>query len=366
MPENTNTETLFRTRFSGETVFATPILRDNPVQWLGGGYYYVPSHPFALRAGLLVSLRDPSITMPYSQSAVCTFEEFPKRKNCTAIEVDSLYYKVQKKTKSAEHYRTFGDMKTTLNRATKQARNTYDMYLNRGGCCFFLTLTVSREHYTNMTIEDCYAFIRTRLKCFRKGMSYQGNTLHPDGEIYFIERYFLPEPRFHIHAFLFFNDSHNQQELRNMIKKYWHVGRISVEMVDTPEVLDYPGVSIPEKYERLKEAASWLWSNRPPEKDAIRYLNSRMRFYPKNKQAQIIRRKLFSAMYYPRGKSPVAVYGDVSALQEEMTLTLEQIAEIVDPETFTVETFPITDKKTGVKVATMPCIRGILKKSENG
>lgn len=357
---------LFRARVSRNTVFATPISGDSPVQWLGGGYYYVPSRPFALRTGILVSLRDPTVTMHYSRSAVCSPEAFPYKQNCTVVESDGLYYEVQRKTKSAERYRPFGDMQMTLDRATKQARNTYDMYLKRGGCCFFLTLTVGREHCANMTIEDCYAFIKTRLKSFRKGMGYHKNEIRPNGEIYIIERYYMAEPRFHIHAYLFFNNPHSQQEIRNLVKKYWHVGRISVAMIDTPDVLDYPGVTIPGKLEKLKDAAMWLRMNRPPEKDAIRFLNSRIRFYPKDKQAQVIRRKLYSAMYFPRGKSPVAVYGDISPLQEEMKLTLEQLEEIVDPETFTVETFSITDKKTGVKVATMPCIRGNLKKSENG
>lgn len=357
----TNEEMLFRARIAGDSIFATPITGAGPAKALGKGYYYVPSRPYALRAGVLVNVKDPCEIKSFSANLVCFPEDFPDKHGCTYVAVDGFYYEVLKKTKTDERYRSFGDVRKALNETIKRARSTYDEYLKQGGCCFFVTLTVKKEHYQNMDLEKSYSFLRDRLKNFRKGMGYCGNNLRPAGEIYFFERYYATEPKFHIHAFFFYKGKNDEKEIRQMIKKYWHIGRISVKKAYTPEVLEYPGVNIPGKYEKLKDAATWLWANRPEEQDAIRFLNSRQRFYPQNRQVQILRRKLFGAMYFPRGKSPIAVYGEVSDLEKEMELTLEQFEEMIQPETFTTGTLPITDKLTGRKVSTVTCISGKLK-----
>ncbi len=365
LPDKTTTETLFRTRFSEGSIFATPMSGDSPIKTLLGKFYYVPSRPFALRAGLLVSIRDPSVKKALFPELICSPEDFEHRQDCTFVEMAGLYYEILQKKKSDELYRPYGDMQHILNSAVKTAINTYHTYAELGGCCFFLTLTVKREHYEKRNLEKGFSFLRNRLNSFRKGINYHKNNLRPDGEIYFIERYYSSEPKFHVHAYFFYNTQHNEKEIRKMIKRYWHLGRISVKQVDSPAVLSYPSVSIPKKYEKLQDAVSWLWANRLDEQSAIRFLNSKLRLYPKNKQVQILRRKVFSAFYFPKGKTPVSVYGDVFSPQAEKKLTLDQLEEIIAPETFRTETVPITDKRTGRIVATVPCIRGKMRSRED-
>lgn len=365
LPGDKNQEALFRVHLSENRIYATPITGDSPVKTLTGKYYFVPSRPFVLRAGLLVSIRDPSVTKPFLPELICSPKDFAHRQECTYVEIDGQYYEILQKKKSNELYRPYGDMQQILNGAVKTAINTYHTYAELGGCCIFLTLTVKREHYGKKNLEKGFSFLRNRLNSFRKGMNYHKNNLRPDGEIYFIERYYSSEPKFHVHAYFFYNTQHNEKEIRKMIKRYWHLGRISVKQVDSPAVLSYPSVSIPKKYEKLQDAVSWLWANRPDEQGAIRFLNSRLRLYPNNKQIQILRRKVFSAMFFPKGKTPISVYGDVFSPHAEKKLTLDQLEEIIDPETFTAETVPITDKRTGRIVASIPCIRGKMKNRED-
>lgn len=340
-------EAEYNVRISGDTVFATKRGDNQTVRFLSGGHYINLSKPYRCYGGVLEPISGDQPTRYVSKEIISSLEDYPAHPDATFVLLDGCYYEVMTCNKGGAEYRSYGEVHAALQDAASRLKHIYSSIAARGGCGVFLTLNADRTSFIGMSLGEAHALIVEKLKAFRKGMQYKAGSWRPICEAYFIERYFTPEPVFHVHGYLLFHEPKSAELLKERALRHWHMGSVCAKPITDEAVCDYPVATIPKERLHLKKQLLSLQRRQLPQEDACRILSALLKEYRKDPRAKKIIKKTFSEMYYPAGKRMSYLYGDCVKKPPPITCLESELGEYMIPETMEFGTRPIRNDRTG-------------------